>query len=67
MIMSIKDLVHYHRGLKEGALHVLELAMFGGMNEFIKKSQEFINAAEYNEIRLTVEAQKNSNPPGDCL
>lgn len=59
----------YQRGLKQGAMYVLELAHTYGLSEFQKKAQDFIDAAEDTEMRLSVELQKTStsNPPSALL
>lgn len=63
MTQSLRDLALYYRGIKEGAMHVQAIAQFQGLNEFVKKSQEYIDAAEDSELRLAVEIQRTSNPP----
>jgi hypothetical protein len=64
---SIKDLSFYNRGIKEG-LMTAKIYLEGlPVSDAIEKMQEQINGCEDAEIRLAVELQKTSNPPGDIL
>jgi hypothetical protein len=64
---SIRDLIFYNRGTKEG-LMTAKIYLEGlPVSDAIEKMQEQINGCEDAEIRLAVQLQKTSNPPGEML
>lgn len=67
MTQSTRDLIFYNRGLKEGALHVLQRIQYLPLCELLKKTQEYIDGAEDIELRLIAEMEATSNPPASQL
>ena len=63
---SIRDLIFHTRGMKDGAIQVSRLSQFG-LNEFRKKTQEFIAECETAEIKLYEQLENVSNPPPSYL
>jgi hypothetical protein len=64
---SIRDQILSARGSKDAFIMAKNYLTYLPMNQLIEKLQEAIDEAEDTEIRLAVELQKTSNPPGDIL